>query len=357
MKEIVLTVNGPGELNGLIFPLVKALRRQYPQALYTLYVVPCQFSAGTEAAAAQASGLFDRVFSVREYRKYIFRRTWPDNYQPAAAGIVFYGGGDSWHAYRLAKKYKFALYGYDEGKVTHKRWFKKLFSRDADGNLMVDAALEKKLAYQNTTLASGLMTVGLYPGSRLKHLRALVPFFSEAAALLSEKYPALNFRWGIKPELRRPAERDFPQRFPAPYEKENEKYDLIISITGTNTALNAALGIPLLILLPFNYPELVPFSGLTGLLSELPVFGRPLKKLLIKLAARRLPFISIPNIKAGRKIAPELIGVLTPQQVAAAAEKILLDSEARRKMHEELPRAIGRPGAQKIAAYFQEILR
>ncbi|MDR2428968.1 MAG: hypothetical protein LBD62_04095 [Candidatus Margulisbacteria bacterium] len=356
MKEIVLTVNGPGELNGLIFPLVKVLRRQYPSVIYTLYVVPCQFGAGTEAAVARASGLFHQVFSVDDYKKYIFQKTWPAGYQPAAEGIVFYGGGDSWHAYRLAKKYRFALYGYDEGKVAHKRWFKKLFSRDTDGNLMVDAALEKKLAYQNTEISSGQMTVGLYPGSRLKHLRALTPFFSELAALLAEKYPALNFRWGIKPELRRLAERDFPQRFPAPYEKENEKYDLIISITGTNTALNAALGIPLLILLPLNYPELVPFGGLLGLLSDLPWLGRPLKKLLIRLTVRRLPFVSIPNLKAGRKIAPELIGVLTPRQVAAAAEKILLDSAARRKMHEELPRAIGRPGAQKIADYFREIL-
>ena len=354
MQEIVFTVNGPGELNGLIFPLVKEFKRRFPELVCTLYVVPCQFSAGNEAETAKAGGLFHRVFSVPEYRKYIFRKDWPADYQPRAQAIVFYGGGDSWHARALAKKYACDLYGYDEGKVAHKNWFKKLFSRDLDGNLMVDAALERGLGWQIVPIGSAALTVGLYPGSRPKHLRVLIPFFSAAAELLSRKYPNIKFRWGITPELRHLAESEFPQKFPAPYEQNGDKYDLIISLTGTNTAISAALGIPLLILLPFNYPELVPFGGLFGLLSDIPWLGRPLKKLLIAWGMRRRKFISIPNIKAGRKIAEELTGVLTPQQVASAAADILLNVEARRIMHEDLPLAIGRPGARNIVNYFAE---
>ncbi|MDR1997005.1 MAG: hypothetical protein LBQ83_01585 [Candidatus Margulisbacteria bacterium] len=356
-KEIVFTVNGPGELNGLIFPLVKAFRRQYPELIYTLYTVPCQFSAGTEAELARGSGLFTRVFTTQEYRRYMFRRIWPEGYQPAADGLVFYGGGDSWHARRLAQKYGWPLYGYDEGKVTHKQWFVKLFSRDLDGNLMVDAALEKNIGYQAVPIGSSALTVGLYPGSRAGHLRLMLGFFSETAALLKAKYPQINFRWGINAELRALAERDFPQRFAAPYEQAGDKYDLIVSLTGTNTALSAALGIPLLVLLPFNNPDLIPFTGLLGLLSDIPLLGRPLKKLLLGLSLRRLEYISIPNIKAGRKIAPELRGYLTPQQVAQEIERILLNITEREQMHHELPVFLGRPGAQNIVNYFAEILR
>ncbi|GBR76333.1 lipid-A-disaccharide synthase [Candidatus Termititenax persephonae] len=357
MREIIFTVNGPGELSGLIFPLVKAFRRQYPDFRYTLYVVPCQFRAGNEAELARESGLFQNVFSVAEYRKYIFRKTWPSSYQPAPQTIVFYGGGDSWHARALAKKYACDLYGYDEGKVARQGWFKKLFSRDRDGNLMVDAALARDIGYQAVPIGSEKLTVGLYPGSRPRHLRVLVPFLSAAAEILSAKYPNINFRWGIRPELRRAVEHDFPQRFSAPYEQPGEKYDLLIALTGTNTAISAALGIPLLILLPLNYPELVPFDGLLGLLSDLPWAGRLLKRLLIAAGMRGRPYIAIPNIKAGRRIAPELVGVLTPPQVAAAAEETLLNIEARRVMHEDLPLAIGKPGAQNIVNYFAELWR
>ena len=355
-REIVFTVNGPGELNGMVYPLVKAFRQKYPELIYTLYTVPCQFSAGTEADLARQSGLFMNVFSVKTYQKYLFSKKWPDGYQPAPDGLVFYGGGDSWHARHLAQKYNWALYGYDEGKVTHKHWFKKLFSRDLDGNLMADAALARQIGYQAVPIGSPDLTVGLYPGSRARHLQLMLVFFSETAKLLKTKYPQLNFRWGISPELRPLAEQD-PKLFPAPYEQEGDKYDLIVSLTGTNTAINAALGIPMVVLLPFNNPDLIPFTGLLGLLSDIPWLGRPLKKLLLRLSLRKMRYISIPNLKAGRKIVPELLGFLTPEQTAREIEKLLLNVEERERMHRDLPIFIGRPGAQNIVNYFEEILR
>lgn len=355
-KEIVFTVNGPGELNGMVYPLVKAFQQKYPDFIYTLYVVPCQFSAGTEAELALQSGLFTNVFSVQVYRKYFFSKKWPDGYQPAADGLVFYGGGDSWHARRLAKKYGWDLYGYDEGKVTHKHWFKKLFSRDLEGNLMVDAALTRQIGYQALPINSSRLTVGLYPGSRERHLRLMLGFFSETAKLLKIKYPQMNFRWGINSELRSFVEQNFPECFSAPYEQAGDKYDLIVSLTGTNTAISAALGIPLLVLLPFNNPDLIPFTGLAGLLSDIPLLGRPLKKLLMRLALRKMKYISIPNIKANHKIVPELVGFLTPKQAALEIEKILLNIEERERMHCELPIFIGKPGAQNIVNYFGRVL-
>jgi len=357
VKELVFTVNGPGELNGLVFPLIRAFRQKFPELICSLYAVPCQFSAGTETDLAKTSGLFDYVFTTAEYRKYMFRKNWPKNYWPAEQGVVFYCGGDSWHAKRLSKKYGWPLYGYDEGSVTNKRWFVKLFNRDLDGNLMVDAALGRDIGYQAVPIGAPELTVGLYPGSRERHLCLMLGFFGEVAELLKKKYPYINFRWGVNSELREFVDKNFPQRFAAPYEQAGNKYDLIVSLTGTNTAISAALGIPLLVLLPFNNPDLIPFSGLLGLISDIPVLGRPFKKLLITCARSRLKFISIPNIKAGCEVVPELVGYLTPQQVMQKIEHMLLDIEDRRRMHDELPACIGKPGAQNIVKYFEEILK
>jgi lipid-A-disaccharide synthase len=184
----------------------------------------------------------------------------------------------------------------------------------------------------------------------------MIGFFSAAARLLQSKYPRIRFRWGINPELRPLAERDFPACFAAPYERDGEKYDLIISLTGTNTAINAALGIPMLVLLPFNDPGLIPFTGLFGLISDIPFGGRLFKKLLLQSSLRKMRYISIPNLKAGRKIVPELRGFLTPEQVAGEAERLLLNIAEREQMRRELPVFIGKPGAQNIADYFEEIL-
>ncbi|MDC0977730.1 hypothetical protein OAR19_00565, partial [bacterium] len=109
-KEIIFTVNGPGELRGIIFPLIKVFKERLVNIVYTLYIVPCQFGSGLEESLAQKSGLFDHVFSIVDYKKVWLKKQLPQEYQQLKEGIVFYAGGDGYHAINLAKKYKFPAY-------------------------------------------------------------------------------------------------------------------------------------------------------------------------------------------------------------------------------------------------------
>jgi lipid-A-disaccharide synthase len=93
--------------------------------------------------------------------------------------------------------------------------------------------------------------------------------------------------------------------------------------------------------------------GLFGLLAEIPLLGIFLKRLAIKFISRKLSLVAIPNIKAGRKIVPELIGVLKETDVAARVESLLINIAEREKMHYELPIYMDKPAAKNIASFFQ----
>ena len=184
-----------------------------------------------------------------------------------------------------------------------------------------------------------------------------IPFFSSVAALLNKKHPNIKFHWGINEDIKPIFEKKYRQEaYKNDIETVGTTYDMIICLTGTNTAISAALGIPMLVLLPFNFPKLVPFMGLFGLLAELPLVGIWLKKAALKIVAKKMKLIALPNMKAGRMIVPELVGFLTPQQVADEAEKLLVNISEREKINSELPIFMGHGGAAKrIAEKFQEI--
>jgi lipid-A-disaccharide synthase len=351
MKELIFTINGPGELAGLAIPLVKAFRRTFKNVRYTLCTVPCQFASGLESDTAKKTGLFDEIISVQEYKKYWITKTLPQRYTPLPEGIVFYLGGDAFHALLIAKRLGYQPYGYDEGNVGQKNKFKKLFTRGLDGDLMVDAARERDLRYQAEPIGSSKVTIGLYPGSRPTHIPTMVSILSGAATALHAKYPNIQFRWGVPDQVRTIFEAQ--HRYPAAYETPGTTYDLIVSLTGTNTAISATLGIPLLVLLPFNEPKLIPMMGLFGLITMIPGFGALLKRLVIPSIVKKMKLISIPNIKAGRKIVPELIGIITEAQIVEAVEKLLMDVAAREQMHEELPIFMGTGVAGKIVDYYK----
>lgn len=356
-KEIVFTVNGPGELFGVVLPIVKALKNKYTDIVYTLFIVPCQFGSGLENTAAAKSGLFDNIFSVQQYKQLMLKNKLPENYKPLSGGLVFYAGGDGLHAVTIARKFGFPAYAYthDPESLSFKASFLQVFTPDRDGNTMVDAALAKEISYQAEPIGSDKLTVGLYPGSRPAHLAVMVPFLSEVARLLNQKYPNIKFRWGVPETLLELFEKYKSQAYSPEVERPGDRYDLIVSLTGTNTAINAVLGIPMVILLPFNYPKLIPLMGVMGLITQIPLVGLLIKYLVLFLIKNKKGFISLPNMRAKRLIVPELKGFLNPVQVAGTMEKLLLNVTERQRIHKELPIFMGNPGAENIAGKLKEL--
>jgi lipid A disaccharide synthetase len=145
-----------------------------------------------------------------------------------------------------------------------------------------------------------------------------------------------------------------------PPEFQYESYqisDVAITLPGTNTAELAVLGIPMVVLMPLNKPEKIPAEGFFGILSNIPIFGKYLKKALIKQALKRIKFVSIPNQKLNRMIVPELIGNIHPVEAANTALNILEEPLSRRNISMNLKASMGSTGASKnIITNMVEIL-
>jgi lipid-A-disaccharide synthase len=115
--------------------------------------------------------------------------------------------------------------------------------------------------------------------------------------------------------------------------------DVALAASGTVTVEAALLGTPMV-----TFYKVTPPSWLAG-------------KLLV-----RVPFYSMVNLIAGRAIVPELMqGEMTGANLAAAAERLLMDEKARAEMRaglDEVRRRLSSEGnaPQRAAAVVQEIL-
>jgi lipid A disaccharide synthetase len=114
------------------------------------------------------------------------------------------------------------------------------------------------------------------------------------------------------------------------------KSQLVISIPGTKCMEAAVLGRALLVAVPLNRVDEIAMNGIAAYLHRVPIIGRPLKRWIARRVAERIPMFAQPNIDAGRFIAPEIRGILQPQQVAAKAAEMLEDTVALRMMGETL---------------------
>lgn len=98
--------------------------------------------------------------------------------------------------------------------------------------------------------------------------------------------------------------------------------DFVVSIPGTKTGEAGSMGKPMLILLPLNRMEDIPWHGLLGMLDWLPFLGRMVKLAIYRTMIERYigRIYSQPNLMASAPVVPELMGFLTPMLVG---DKIL----------------------------------
>ena len=111
---------------------------------------------------------------------------------------------------------------------------------------------------------------------------------------------------------------------------------LVISIPGTKCMEAAVLGRPLLVAVPLNRVDEVAMNGIWAYVHRVPIIGRPVKRWIAKQVVRRIAFFAQPNIDAGRMVAPEMRGILRPQDVAARAAAMLDNPHELRLMGEHL---------------------
>jgi lipid-A-disaccharide synthase len=183
--------------------------------------------------------------------------------------------------------------------------------------------------------------VALLPGSRRNELRAHLGPLLGAARILGEEFRDLQFVLTVAPTMPRALVQSMMAALPGPacppVLVSDDRYDAVaaadvaIVASGTATLETALLGVPLVVVYRMN--------ALTYALARI---------------ATDLPHIGMPNLIAGRRVAPELVQRdCAPQQIAAETRRLLTDPEAARVMRQGLDEVrgrLGRPGAIGRAA-------
>jgi lipid-A-disaccharide synthase len=202
----------------------------------------------------------------------------------------------------------------------------------------VKPSLSREEAFAQFGLDPLRPTVALLPGSRESEVKRLLPIFIEAARILQERIPDLQFviplASGLPGEILAPW---VPQTSIPLRAIEGKTYDvmnisdLLITASGTATLEGGILGKPMVIAYKVS-----PFSYLIG-------------RLMV-----HVDHIGMVNLVAGKRIAPELIQKdANPGKIAGEAFSILQNPEIRRQMSEsmkEIREKLWKPGAVQRAA-------
>lgn len=416
--DLIITVNSPGEVAGWVTPVVKAFKSKPWKTSITVFVPPCSFASGAECRVAREIKGVDLTVDPRKTLHYLLWGKAPSGFQPSGKGAVLFLGGDMTYAALLSRRLHYPAVAYTEGLSVQKRAFSRLavpYERMRQGmiarrvpeekirvvgNLMVDAVTlrtERDDLRRKLNIQEGPALL-LMPGSRPGHFQYMLPFFIKAAEKIRRDSPDLSVLLSISPFI------SDNQVIAALFSKDAEYFgvrgsyqpggpakeggsgwerpglirtregltvqslrsyqydlmnlsDLALTIPGTNTVELASLGTPMIATAPLAHPERIPLEGVVGLLGEIPLLGRELKRRLIPRALAKVDFLAWPNRLAGRSIVPEIRGDITPDDLARAAGELLKNQDRRKTMAVLLKEAVGPSGAAlKLTEVVREVL-
>jgi lipid-A-disaccharide synthase len=389
-REVVLVSNGPGELHTWLRPTLRAVRAADPDLPVRIVLVPCQFASGRETDIAADFGA-DAVVSPGTYL-----RTVPAGRAPAELGaergLVLQLGGNVALAAALARRldhplhrYAFTAGGhrdlerlYVPDPATARRARRSGTSRgriEVVGNLVADAFEEVAPAAPR-----GDPHVLVLPGSRDGFARPLIPLFLAVVDRLARARPDARFVWPVSGLLREDTVRDgiagvekdvlggiagrragaavrTPGGATLHMVGEDERYaqmraaDLAITIPGTNTLELGIAGVPSLVVLPMNAPELIPLEGVGHWLGLVPGVGRHLKRWAVRAFVEGLDQpVSLPNRISGEPLFEEVAGIVDAGDLAARADALLADPGDLVRRRERLRATMPAPGAAERLA-------
>lgn len=385
---MVLVSNGPGELYTWVKPVLDEFRRSAPDTRVSISLVPCQFAGGNEAAIAETFAP-DTLTTPSQYLRAAAAGAAPRGLREESAGngAVIGLGGNAALTVALGKRLGFPSFRYsfephwqqglDLLMVPDQQVAARAVRRGAPktsvrevGNLVADAVR----ATQGVSDA-GDPHVLLFAGSRDSFAVHLIPFMIALVDALGAALPGARFVWPVSSLLR-------PETVTAGIEgqeaatlggsagrlqdgvaitpgghrlelvAEDERYahmrsaDLAITIPGTNTLELGVAGVPAIVLLPMNRPELIPLEGAGHWLGLVPLVGRYLKRYAVKLFVEGLSVpVSLPNRMAGEDLMVEIKGRIDPDSVAERATALLADEDDLARRRGRLLATMPGPGA------------
>ncbi|MEO7964841.1 MAG: hypothetical protein ABIT38_13140, partial [Gemmatimonadaceae bacterium] len=301
--------------------------------------------------------------------------------------LAIHFGGELALCVALARRLAVPVLAYEEERVRWPNFLDRICVRDERaargrggerirvvGNLMVDAA---RLRVPRRSSAREATIVALLPGSRPYFVRQLLPLFLRAAADLARRRPGLRFVLAksdfvtlreMRECLRPGEERIVPGDDGEVCTSANGERshivsaaglhveiltpeaamscaDVAVTIPGTNTAELAALGIPMLLVLPTYRLHALPLPGIAGHLGGIPLFGPLIKEAVARGYIQTRRFWAHPNLLARELVVPELVGRITAEGIAAAMHDLLTEPLA--ALQQRLRLVMGNPGASE----------
>ena len=390
-KDLYILANSPGEMSGWVAPVVTQVRAVMPDAHITVALIPDWFTSGREREFGEKLPV-DRVVGVFT----LFAEIWKNRAEHRAnKNLVLFLGGDALYAKALSKLLKCPAMAYMP-RVYHPADFVRIFvptQAEADralrkgaepGHIVVVPTLALDSVNPSGSVGQIKTRLGLPPeagpvfslmaGSRPSYVALSLDFMLDIAGLLLAQYPDARALLPVSPFIDKeivlsvlkgremqweamPGGEIFRtgpgNRILFIFTHSHDAFvaaDLAIVLPGTNNLQCAALGIPFVMLMPLNSIENIPFEGLLGLLYPRFFPFNHIKKWIIAWMSPRVPYMSMVNRMAGRMLAPELRGILTPEGVAGTASDLWQDPARREKLRTELLELTRERGAARIIA-------
>ena len=390
-KTLTIIANSPGEMSGWVAPVVTQVRALLPEIHITLALVPDWFTSGREREFA-AQLPVDRVAGVFT----VIRSIWRDlDACRARQNMVLFLGGDALYAKGLAALLKCPAMAYMP-RVYHPADFVKIFVPTAQEK---ERAVRKGARPENIVVVPTLALDSVVPsgtpeqirerfglpadvrpifslmaGSRPSYVAMSIDFMLDIAGDLLTRYPEARALLPVSPFIDRELVlsvlrqrgmtwRETPGgdtyfvgsggRILIVFAHSHDAFvvaDIAVVLPGTNNLQCAALGVPFIMLMPLNSIEHIPFEGLLGFLYPNFFPFTKLKKWVIAWLDKRVKCLSMVNRMAGRMLAPELRGVLTPAGVADYASELWQDTPRREKLRADLLELTRERGAARIIA-------
>jgi lipid-A-disaccharide synthase len=361
-SALVIVGNGPGEVAGWAIPVAReareraALDRQPIEI--SLCLPPCQFASGQERAAADAAEVFDHIVDPAMTLRLGLGFT---GWAPGAQPTVLHVGGDFWYTRRLARRWRGRAFAFVERAhiarahraftgifVANERLRERLtrygvpFDKVAvTGDPRHDAVIQqhrRAMAQPATARRNGRRPkVTLLAGSRDTVFNAVFPFWVETGVALRSRLPDAELTIVVSPFVSPTGHRAVVERHARALAGANITVargsaaevagsDLVLTIPGTNTLELAILRVPSIVVLPFSLAPRIPFEGITEWITRTPFIGPALRLFLAREYVKRQPHgVSLPNMRAGQRIMPEMVGQITAQQVADEGARIVGD--------------------------------
>jgi glycosyltransferase involved in cell wall biosynthesis len=400
-KRIYISTNSPGEISGWLKPIVRAIKESLPGYSISVILLPCVFASGRERAVVETITGVDEIIPAEKFLSLLFQKG------DAMSRELIHLGGDIWFTALLARRWKSLAWSYQWGKKSIDRYYRGYFVKmepDKElllgrglpankihvvGDLLWDSVADSLGGAPQEKMGDGIESICFMAGSRLKEVLSLLPFFLQIAALIKEKFPSIRFKALISPYIDWEHLLRLGTLSPLPelgglegsldrglkllssgdsvslslitenHIHELSQSDFVITIPGTKTGEAGCLGKPMVVILPLNKPEDIPYMGIIGLLDWLPVVGPRIKAPLIRKIARSVGWVAQPNILMNREVVPEIRGVLNAADVAGSIISILDDSAKLAGMREEL-QSIYSPfkgAAQRMVNFFARTVR